>query len=191
MNRKEAGILGWLASKAGRELLMKQKIEEYNFQPKLCFTCETPLSYKDAKLGKIFCNSSCSAKNKNRKIKGFCLNCLIELDYHKRKFCSRRCNQTYNYKKRVEEHKLSKRVIRRYLTEKFGYKCSVCNLNEWNCKPLVLEIEHKDGNSENDSWDNLCYICPNCHSQTPTYKSKNKGNGRHSRRLRYKAGKSF
>lgn len=61
-----------------------------------------------------------------------------------------------------------------------------------NCgNQIPLEVEHKDGNSENNSLINLCLLCPNCHAQTPTYKSKNKGNGRHSRRQRYKDGKSY
>lgn len=60
-----------------------------------------------------------------------------------------------------------------------------------NGKDIVLELEHKDGNSQNNSKENVCLICPNCHSQTPTYKGKNKGNGRHSRRKRYAEGKSY
>jgi hypothetical protein len=67
----------------------------------------------------------------------------------------------------------------------------VCSIETWNDKPIVLELEHKDGNSENNRPENLCLICPNCHSQTETFKGKNKGNGRHVRRTRYKEGKSF
>jgi predicted HNH restriction endonuclease len=52
-------------------------------------------------------------------------------------------------------------------------------------------MEHIDGNSSNNKVTNLCLLCPNCHSQTPTYKNKNKGNGRHYRRIRYKDGKSY
>ena len=66
-----------------------------------------------------------------------------------------------------------------------------CGITEWNNKKIVLELEHKDGNSENNDLVNLELLCPNCHSQTPTYKAKNKGKGRHSRRERYKDGKSY
>jgi predicted HNH restriction endonuclease len=55
----------------------------------------------------------------------------------------------------------------------------------------VLELEHKDGNGENNDLKNICLLCPNCHSQTATYKNKNKGNGRHYRRKRYSEGKSY
>ena len=68
----------------------------------------------------------------------------------------------------------------------YGYKCSCCNISEWNNRPLSLEIDHKDGNPYNNDISNLRYICPNCHSQTPTYKAKNRGNGRVERRERAK-----
>jgi 5-methylcytosine-specific restriction endonuclease McrA len=55
----------------------------------------------------------------------------------------------------------------------------------------ALELEHKDGNSDNNIEDNLELLCPNCHSQSPTYKAKNVGNGRHYRRQLYAKGKSF
>jgi predicted HNH restriction endonuclease len=47
-------------------------------------------------------------------------------------------------------------------------------------------LEHIDGNAYNNSESNLSLLCPNCHSQTPTYKAKNKGNGRVERRERAK-----
>ncbi len=39
--------------------------------------------------------------------------------------------------------------------------------------------------------ENLSLICSNCDANLPTYKSKNKGNGRHYRRIKYKEGKSY
>jgi 5-methylcytosine-specific restriction endonuclease McrA len=56
---------------------------------------------------------------------------------------------------------------------------------------VPIELNHRDGHSENKNLDNLELICPNCHSLTPTYKKLNAGNGRHARRQRYKAGKSY
>ena len=55
----------------------------------------------------------------------------------------------------------------------------------------MLELEHKNGNSNDNSLENVCLVCPNCHSQTPTYKGRNKGNGRYMRRERYRDGKSY
>lgn len=40
-------------------------------------------------------------------------------------------------------------------------------------KPLMRELDHINGNSRDYRLDNLRILCPNCHSQTETYKSKN------------------
>ena len=82
-------------------------------------------------------------------------------------------------------------TIKRILVEHNGYKCSSCDKTTWLNKPIPLEVEHIDGNSENNMPSNLTLICPNCHTFTPTYKGKNKGNGRHVRRKRYQEGKSY
>jgi len=126
-----------------------------------------------------------------------CLNCSKENDESGskiNKYCDNKCQKEYEYKQAIAQWDIKppgKAAIKRYLAETFGSKCSVCSIDEWNSKPIVLELEHKDGNSENNSKENVCLICPNCHSQTPTYKAKNKGNGRHARRQRYAEGKSF
>jgi hypothetical protein len=44
--------------------------------------------------------------------------------------------------------------------------------------PINLEIDHKDGDPYNNHHSNLRLICPNCHSQTNTFKNRNKGKGR-------------
>lgn len=79
-----------------------------------------------------------------------------------------------------------------YLLKKFeGNKCAVCGITEWNSAPIVMQLDHIDGNHTNNSKENCRLICPNCDSQSPTYKGRNKGNGRHARRERYAAGKSY
>lgn len=47
---------------------------------------------------------------------------------------------------------------------------------------IPLEVEHIDGNYQNNTEDNLTILCPNCHSLTPTYKGANKGHGRKDRK---------
>lgn len=57
------------------------------------------------------------------------------------------------------------------------YICAGCeNPGIWNGKPLTLQLEHKNGNNTDNRIENLEYLCPNCHSQTKTYGSKNKHN---------------
>ena len=70
--------------------------------------------------------------------------------------------------------------LRRYIFEKFKNKCSICGWSEINpfTKTLPLEIDHIDGNSDNNSEENLTLLCPNHHSLTKTYRGANRGNGR-------------
>lgn len=53
-------------------------------------------------------------------------------------------------------------------------KCEMCGLDSWNGKILNCELDHIDGNRSNHLLSNLRMLCPNCHSQTETYRSKNK-----------------
>lgn len=78
----------------------------------------------------------------------------------------------------VERDRLQGRApieqLRRALKESgVQYQCQVCSLKDWNGKPLTLHIDHIDGQYWNCRLTNLRYICPNCHSQTPTYCGKN------------------
>lgn len=44
--------------------------------------------------------------------------------------------------------------------------CNQCGLGTiWNGKPIVLEINHINGNYWDNRRDNLEFLCPNCHSQ--------------------------
>ncbi len=84
--------------------------------------------------------------------------------------------------KRTWETKLLKRKwndlgydsIRKRVILEQSYKCEKCNLSEWLGKPLTLELEHIDGNHQNNTRNNLIAICPNCHSLTDTWRGRNK-----------------
>ena len=79
----------------------------------------------------------------------------------------------------LSSHEPSKytRTLKRILIELLGEKCSECGCaSSWNGKPLTLELDHIDGDSMHNHKDNLRLLCPNCHSQTDTYRAKNKGN---------------
>lgn len=64
--------------------------------------------------------------------------------------------------------------LRRVLKEQDN-KCFICKIDSWNEKDIILQIHHIDGNSfNNKERGNLQYLCPNCHSQTKNFTSKNK-----------------
>lgn len=127
-----------------------------------------------------------------------CLHCGKENKWkgssHRNKYCDLVCHNAHKKDESVrawlQEGKFSKLAAKRYLAEQ-REGCWTCGITEWQNKPLVLDLEHIDGDSDNNAPENLSLLCPNCHSQTDTYKGKNVGNGRHSRRLRYAAGKSY
>jgi hypothetical protein len=58
-------------------------------------------------------------------------------------------------------------------------------------KPMPLEVDHINGDWKCNQEANLRMVCGNCGMQLPTYKGKNKGMGRFSRRERYAQGKSY
>ena len=63
------------------------------------------------------------------------------------------------------------RIIKYGLLE---YKCALCgNHGEWNGQKLVLQIDHINGDHDDNRLENLRFLCPNCHSQTETFAGKN------------------
>jgi HNH endonuclease len=70
--------------------------------------------------------------------------------------------------------------VRRYLIEQGGERCSRCGWAERHpvTGRIPLEVDHTDGNWQNNRPDNIRLLCPNCHALTPIFKALNKGNGR-------------
>jgi len=142
-----------------------------------------------------FCSHSCSSIYNNKK-RANIKNCPIcEKSTNNKIFCSKNCYEIDRTNKRiklVEDGISHNRVVKKYLIEKYGNCCMECGWNKKN--PITgnvpIELEHIDGNSENNKLDNLKLLCPNCHSLTPTYKALNLGSGRFNRRKRYNEGKS-
>lgn len=122
-----------------------------------------------------------------------CQNCgkeLLERKNTANKYCNNKCQQNHAFRTRKEKfyngENTSSPVIKRILIEDRGYKCESCDNSEWMGEPITLELEHSDGNYMNNNIDNLKLLCPNCHSMTPTFKGKNRGNGRKYRYDKHK-----
>lgn len=64
-------------------------------------------------------------------------------------------------------------IKKRLLAEGVPNICDECKIPPiWNGKPLVFQLEHHDGNAKNNARENLRLLCPNCHTQTPTWGAK-------------------
>jgi 5-methylcytosine-specific restriction endonuclease McrA len=157
--------------------------------------CSKPLTKKHSRK---YCSSSCAAVVNNSKYpkrtklsidnqKGkssiektceWCQKVFYPWSVSSGKFCSRQC---------FSEHRRENYIIPKFLsgelTDSKSIKnclillrkniCVVCGNNgTHNNMPLVLHVDHIDGNSDNNQPDNLRLICPNCHTQTPNYGSK-------------------
>ena len=106
--------------------------------------------------------------------------------HHTNQYCSIKCQSILRRKTRIDEwlkdgYKWHGRNVPAwikdqdgYLKNRDGYKCSECGVKgTYNNKPLVLECDHIDGVPTNHKPSNLRLLCPNCHSQTATFKGAN------------------
>lgn len=142
-----------------------------------------------------FCCRSCGTsfnnrvKPKRKKQTRFlkCKNCQKDFVWGRsrnKSYCDKNCY--INYKANLIESTgqftaawNGNKSIRNYLIKKHGNNCMICkqSADNWNGKPMTLIVDHIDGKADNYSVENIRIICPNCDSQLPTYKGRNKGNG--------------
>ena len=74
-------------------------------------------------------------------------------------------------------------VIRDYILASQNNKCAICGMeNIWNNQPINFVLDHINGDASNSSQENLRLVCPNCDSQLPTFKSRNKNSARTKRK---------
>jgi protein-arginine kinase activator protein McsA len=103
--------------------------------------------------------------------------------------CMARKDETAERFKRGELLRPS--TLRNHMLRAYPHECAICGISEWCGQPTPLIVDHINGDSSNNFPDNLRLVCPNCDAQLPTFKNKNRGNGRASRRKRYADGKSY
>jgi predicted RNA-binding Zn-ribbon protein involved in translation (DUF1610 family) len=80
--------------------------------------------------------------------------------------------EAFSVNSNFNRHSLKKRIVKQNL---LPYICKDCGQKDiWNGKVLTLQLEHKNGISNDNRLENLCFLCPNCHSQTPTFAGKSR-----------------
>lgn len=77
----------------------------------------------------------------------------------------------------IEDSNANRNTIKKLLIKNniIPYECKKCsNIGIWNDERLSLQLEHINGVNTDNRIENLCWLCPNCHSQTITYAGRNK-----------------
>lgn len=129
-----------------------------------------------------------------------CIECGSSLQRSSYRYCSNKCQSMYQYKDYIKRWRsgevngsrgvVTKNIsnhIRRYLVDKYDAQCSQCGWGEKHpiTGSVPLEIDHIDGDAENNTEENLRLLCPNCHSLTGSFKNLNMGKGRVWRKRKY------
>ncbi len=199
LNRSEAAKLAWQKHRHTYEESNRKKRRTNEEKAALikCAACGCPLTIGKKK----YCTRKCAWSVNVPKLNGYRaprprINCA----WCKKLFIKRRsdcCSQTCffsNYSDTCTQEWLRGErdgglngavysFVRRWLISKTGEACSKCGWCERNetTGNIPINVDHIDGDSDNNRPENLRLLCPNCHSLTSTYGALNKGRGRKNR----------
>lgn len=147
-----------------------------------CHNCNQPCYVRPNQLARQktwFCNNDCRRDHDKKNYTAIC-----ELEFCKKPFraassgsiyCSRSCSNRARAGTKYDGQRLKDKTQvgqrqRAALIDRDGANCVLCNQSPvWNGLPLLLQIDHIDGNRKNNELDNLRLLCPNCHTQTDTW----------------------
>lgn len=66
----------------------------------------------------------------------------------------------------------SKRAVKNKLLRERGHICEGCQIAFWQDQLIPLEVEHINGDSNDNRDENLLLLCCNCHALTPTWRNR-------------------
>lgn len=160
MTKRECALLGSKKAAEAARLEKLARISSYLENPKKCLRCDAEIDY--ARRTNRFCSHSCSARFWQEK------------RYGPRLPKPSRAERDAALIAQTPFIELGETYKRRVIFAEQAGACGVCGVTDWRGAPLTFELEHKDGNRNNWQRDNLIFLCPNCHSQTPTWRGRGK-----------------
>lgn len=156
----------------------------------VCFICKKEFQRFPSQVlnpEKVCCSTKCygerqsiektAEKNANYKNGNWVRECKCEcgrLKDSRSKLCAKCARKSFPKKKvhRRNNNSIRKLVLEAGLIE---YGCAKCNIGpEWMGEELTLQLDHINGDCNDDRLENLRFLCPNCHSQTPTWGTRNR-----------------
>lgn len=122
-----------------------------------CLNCDKIIPFKGYTYHHKYCDNSCQGAYKNKSLQTSIFS-KIEKGL-KLNFCSSTTQMWY----------------KKYIISKYGNQCMKCGWNKLNTftNKIPVELDHIDGNCENNDINNLRLLCPCCHSLTEHFKGGN------------------